>query len=178
MPTPPGSPPITVRPVQPAEHTALGQLLVEVYGQLAGFPSPTEQPAYYQTLAEIGRFTERKDVQVLVAVNAENALLGGVVYFGDMAEYGAGGIATEQKNAAGFRLLGVRASARGLGVGKALTQACLDRARSSQRAEVILHTTQAMQTAWAMYERFGFQRSPDLDFLQQQLPVFGFRLRL
>ena len=176
--TPTHSAALTIRPALPAECTALGQLLVEVYAGLAGFPSPSEQPGYYQMLAEIGRFNERKDAEVLIALNAGGELLGGVVYFGDMAAYGSGGSATQVSNASGFRLLGVRGSARGLGVGKALTQACLDRARARQHAEVILHTTAAMQTAWTMYESFGFRRSPDLDFLQQQLPVFGFRLTL
>jgi hypothetical protein len=35
-----------------------------------------------------------------------------------------------------------------------------------------------MQTAWKMYEKMGFVRSLDLDFMQGQLPVFGFRLKL
>jgi hypothetical protein len=45
-------------------------------------------------------------------------------------------------------------------------------------AQVILHTTQAMQIAWTLYERLGFERSKDLDFVQGDLPVFGFRLWL
>ncbi len=36
----------------------------------------------------------------------------------------------------------------------------------------------AMRTAWGLYERMGFARSEDLDFLQQGFPVFGFRLPL
>jgi hypothetical protein len=43
---------------------------------------------------------------------------------------------------------------------------------------MVLHTTQAMQVAWAMYEKLGFTRSEDLDFEQEGLPVFGFRLPL
>jgi hypothetical protein len=35
-----------------------------------------------------------------------------------------------------------------------------------------------MQIAWSLYERLGFERSKDLDFMQEKLPVFGFRLRL
>ncbi len=35
-----------------------------------------------------------------------------------------------------------------------------------------------MRTAWGLYERMGFARSEDLDFLQQGFPVFGFRLPL
>jgi hypothetical protein len=43
---------------------------------------------------------------------------------------------------------------------------------------MIIHTTKAMQTAWKMYEDIGFKRSIDLDFMQGELPVFGFRLTL
>jgi hypothetical protein len=35
-----------------------------------------------------------------------------------------------------------------------------------------------MKTAWAMYERRGFQRSEDLDFQGGQFQVYGFRLAL
>jgi hypothetical protein len=45
-------------------------------------------------------------------------------------------------------------------------------------SEVVIHTTKSMQLAWSMYERLGFQRSPDLDFQQHSLPVYGFRLKL
>ena len=169
--------PLHIRDLREDEAVALGQLLVEVYSQLPGFPRPDEQPGYYAMLAGIGEFGKRPQTQVLVALHDE-ALVGGVVYFGDMAQYGSGGSATAVPNAAGIRLLAVRPSARGLGVGKALTAACIARARAQQRAEVVLHTTKAMQVAWAMYEALGFVRSPDLDFLQGELPVFGFRLPL
>jgi hypothetical protein len=36
----------------------------------------------------------------------------------------------------------------------------------------------AMQTAWKMYEKLDFKRSEDLNFMQGELPVFGFRLQL
>ena len=44
--------------------------------------------------------------------------------------------------------------------------------------QMIIHTTTAMQTAWKLYENLGFKRSADLDFLQEDLPVYGFRLIL
>lgn len=168
---------LTIRDIEPAEFTVLGELLARVYAALPGFPSPQEQPAYYEMLRHIGQFTERPATQVLVAL-ADGSLLGGVVYFGDMAQYGSGGIATTVPNAAGIRLLAVDPDSRGLGVGKALTAACIELARRQMRAEVVLHTTKAMQIAWAMYEKLGFVRSTELDFMQGALPVFGFRLRL
>lgn len=63
-------------------------------------------------------------------------------------------------------------------MGRALTVACIELAREKGHAEVVLHTTKAMRVAWGMYERLGFVRSADLDFSQQALQVFGFRLKL
>lgn len=169
---------LTIRDLRAEESDALGQLMVEVYSHLEGFPSTEEQPRYYELLAHIGRFTEKKDTRVLVALTPKGELVGGIVYFGDMAEYGSGGTATAEKNASGIRLLGIDPQFRGMGAGKALTLACIQLAREKGHAQVILHTTQAMQIAWKMYEHLGFARSEDLDFLQQGFPVFGFRLNL
>ncbi|HKH90246.1 MAG TPA: GNAT family N-acetyltransferase [Gemmatimonadaceae bacterium] len=170
--------PLTIRDLRPSEFDALGRLMVGVYSQLDDFPTPAEQPSYYEMLANIGRFTEKPDTRVLVAVTPEDELVGGVVYFGDMAHYGSGGIATSIRDASGIRLLGVDSRFRGSGAGRALTNACTQLAREAGHSQVILHTTQAMGIAWALYERMGFARSEDLDFLQEGFPVFGFRLRL
>lgn len=169
---------LTIRDLRPEESQALGQLLVRVYSQLPGFPSPQDQPGYYRTLEEIGRFAERPGARVLAAFLPDQTLVGGVVYFGDMAHYGSGGLAPTLTGCSGIRLLGISPEHRGVGAGKALTQACLALARDRGHHQVVLHTTQAMQTAWGMYERLGFRRSEDLDFLQKDLPVFGFRLDL
>lgn len=169
---------IEIRDIKPNEFEALGQLMIAVYAGLDGFPSPAEQPAYYEMLANIGRFTERHGARVLVAISNEGGLAGGVVYFGNMREYGSGGTAVNETDASGIRLLGVDPAVRGRGVGKALTHACLDLARDQGHAQVVLHTTQSMTSAWRLYQGLGFLRSPDLDFMQEGLPVFGFRLKL
>jgi len=168
---------LIVRDAQPSEFAALGSLLVNAYARLEGFPGPAEQPSYYQMLARVGAFATRPGVRLLVAVKA-GVLVGVVVYFGDMAEYGSGGTATSVRNAAGMRLLAVSAEHRGTGAGKALACACLDLARAQGQPEMVLHTTAAMQVAWRMYERLGFTRAQELDFLQDALPIFGFRMRL
>ncbi|OLL32401.1 GNAT family N-acetyltransferase [Burkholderia sp. SRS-W-2-2016] len=169
---------LSIRDGDAAELARLGQLLVKVYAALPGFPKPGEQPAYYDLLANIARFADKPGARVLVALSGEGEVVGGVVYFADMAHYGSGGTATTLKNASGIRLLGVDPECRGKGVGKALTLACIELARQGAHAEVILHTTKAMPEAWAMYERLGFVRSEELDFLQQEMTVFGFRLKL
>lgn len=169
---------LSIREMREDECESLGRLMVAVYSSLEGFPGPDEQPIYYQMLADIGRFTQRNDAKVLVALSPEDELVGGVVYFGDMSEYGSGGIATRMKNASGIRLLAVDQRFRGLGAGRALTEACIALALQRRHSQVILHTTHAMQRAWKLYERIGFRRSGDLDFMQGELPVFGFRYSL
>lgn len=168
-----------VRNARPAEFATAGQLLVQVYSQLPGFPQEEEQPTYYQTLRCVGSVTAKPATELFVAVRAsDEAVVGVVVFFGDMQYYGSGGTATQEKNAAGFRLLAVSPGARGAGVGKMLTLHCINRARALHLNQVVIHTTKAMETAWQMYERLGFRRSEDLDFVQGSLPVFGFRLKL
>ena len=168
----------SVRNARQDEFTKVGLLMVQVYSQLEGFPKPEDQPDYYKLLANVGELTQRPDTEILVATSQTQEILGAVVYFGDMQFYGSGGTATQEKKAGGFRLLAVSPTARGLGIGKLLTQACINKAKERDLSQVIIHTTKAMQTAWKMYERFGFKRSEDLDFMQGELPVFGFRLRL
>lgn len=169
---------LSIRDALPEELDALGRLLIEVYSTLEGFPTPAEQPNYYAMLADVGRFAAKPGTRVLVAVTPQEKLAGGVVYVGNMTEYGSGGAAGSVKNAAGIRLLGVSRQNRARGAGRALTNACIQLAIQARRSQVILHTTQAMTVAWRLYETLGFVRSEDLDFWQQELPVFGFRLSL
>jgi len=168
----------TVRNAKPEEFAEIGKLMVQVYSQLEGFPKENEQPDYYKMLANIGELTNKPETELLVAVSAQNKIAGGVVYFSDMKYYGSGGTATLEKNASGFRLLAVDPSIRGQGIGKILTHECIKKAKDRKLDQMVIHTTMAMQTAWKMYENIGFKRSEDLDFMQGQLPVFGFRLVL
>jgi GNAT superfamily N-acetyltransferase len=168
----------TVRNAKPSEFSEIGKLMVGVYSQLDGFPKESEQPNYYKMLANVGELTNKSETELLVAVSPDDKIAGAVVYFADMKSYGSGGTATQEMNAAGFRLLAVSNEARGKGVGKLLTNECIRKTKEKNLSQLIIHTTKAMQTAWKMYERFGFRRSEDLDFMQGELAVFGFRLKL
>lgn len=168
---------LVIREARPEEFEPLGRLMVSVYSSLEGFPGPDEQPRYYSMLASIGQLAGKPDTKLLVAVT-ERKVIGGVVYFSDMMQYGSGGTATRETGASGFRLLAVDPEARGMGAGRALAKKCIELACDRGHRQVIIHTTHAMKTAWKMYETLGFARSPDLDFRQEALPVFGFRLVL
>lgn len=169
---------IYIRNAKLDEFEKIGKLMVEVYSQLKKFPNETQQPQYYKMLRQIGEITKKPNTELLVAVSAKEEIVGTVVYFGDMRYYGSGGIATQEKNTSGFRLLAVSSSVRGLGIGKLLSKECIQKAREVGHTQMIIHTTKAMQIAWAMYEKLGFRRSEDLDFNQGELPVFGFRMEL
>ncbi len=167
-----------IREAKSKEFHEIGKLLVRVYAQLPDFPNEIDQPDYYKTLANVGDFTQSPGVKLLVASTAKNKIGGAVLYFGNMKYYGSGGSAPKQKNTAGFRLLAVDHDARGHGLGKRLSERCIEIARKENQGQMIIHTTGAMQLAWRMYERMGFKRSEDLDFMQGELKVFGFRLKL
>ena len=166
----------SVRNANLDEFREIGSLMVRVYSQLDGFPKESDQPEYYRMLTNIGELTKKPETELLVAVSADEKMYGAVVYFGNMSFYGSGGSATEEMDASGFRLLAVDPAARGRGIGKLLTMECITKAKRRGHSRVVIHTTKAMQTAWSMYEKLGFRRSEDLDFMQEGLPVFGFRL--
>ncbi|UOK41779.1 MULTISPECIES: GNAT family N-acetyltransferase [Flavobacterium] len=168
----------TIRNAKPGEFAEIGKLMVQVYSQLEGFPKESEQPNYYKMLANIGDLTNNPGTELLVAVSQDNEIAGGVVFFNDMKYYGSGGTATKEVNSAGFRLLAVSPKERGNGVGKLLTVECIEKAKNKKLNQVIIHSTKAMAIAWKMYENIGFKRSEDLDFMQGELPVFGFKLTL
>jgi GNAT superfamily N-acetyltransferase len=166
----------TVRNALPAEFEEIGKLMVSVYSQLEGFRKESEQPNYYKMLANIGELTTKPGTELLVAVSPSGNIAGAVVCFTDMKYYGSGGTATNEKNACGFRLLAVDPLIRGQGIGKLLTNTCIQKAKDKKVDQLIIHSAKAMQTAWRMYENMGFKRSEDLDFMQGGLPVYGFRL--
>jgi GNAT superfamily N-acetyltransferase len=168
----------TIRDAKPSEFEQIGQLMVEVYSQLDGFPKESEQPNYYKMLANIGELTSQPDTQLLVAVSSEDKIAGALVYFSAMQYYGSAGIATKEQNASGFRLLAVDPLSRKQGIATLLILECIAKAKAKKHSQMIIHSTKAMKTAWKMYEDMGFKRAEDLDFMQGELAVFGFRLSL
>ena len=168
----------TIRRARPEDYDSLGRMTVDVYETLDGMPDRTEQSDYYAMLFNVAGRAEVPTTEIWVAEGQNKKLLGGVTFIGDVAHYGSGGTVSTNKNCAGIRLLAVSSVSRNLGVGRALTQTCIDRASEIGASQVLLHTTKAMAVAWRLYEKMGFSRSEDLDFMQEKLKVYGFRLPL
>lgn len=167
-----------IREAQPSEYSQLGELMVAVYSQLEGFPSPDEIPVYYNTLRNVGEFTKSPKVKLFIAVSDAGKVDGGLVYFGDMSSYGAGEETTKTQKAGAFRLLAVNPNTRGKGLGKLLIEACFSQARAEGFKHLVIHSTKFMMIAWKMYERMGFVRFPEIDFEKSGVQVFGFRYTL
>ena len=168
---------VELRRARPDEFEALGQLTVEAYAGLPDMPGPDQMPEYYASLRDVAGRAAQPGVEVLVAVDSSGKLLGGVTFAGDMRYYGADA-ASNVTEAAGIRMLAVGPEGRNRGLGRALTAACIRRARELGRSEVVLHSTEVMQLAKGLYGRMGFKRSPDLDFGPDGFGVLGFRLQL
>ncbi len=68
-----------------------------------------------------------------------------------------------------IRLLGVDPKYRGLGIGRKLTQLCVQHAQATNEIGVALHTSEFMNAARKMYEELGFQQEKEL------APMYGKR---
>jgi ribosomal protein S18 acetylase RimI-like enzyme len=159
-----------IRVVRPAEFEELGRITVAAYRHLQG-----GEPlgVYEDQLRAVS--ARAADSVVLVAVGETGDLRGGVTYVPDsgraMSEF-------SDSEAAGIRMLAVHPDHQGAGIGRALTEACIARARAEGRPRIVLHSTQVMVVARAMYARMGFVEAPELDVYVDERPDAKDGLRL
>lgn len=146
---------LEIRDAREDELDIVASLAVDAYAQYAERMSPDAWSSFAQNIANVrGRLT---DAEVLVALR-EGKIVGTVTLFTDWR--GA------QQDTYGVRLLAVPPHARGTGVGRALMEHCIQRAREDGRKRVILTTTQEMESARDLYEKLGFRRERGLDHEQ------------
>jgi len=164
-----------IRNAGPEDRDAIEAVTLAAYQQYAAV-MPSLWDAYRQNILETLAAAE-PDAQ-LVAEEA-GRFVGSVLLYpaGTVLARPGGGstsLATPE-----VRLLAVAPAARGKGVGAALMDECVTRARASGATNLTLHTTDFMQAAVRLYGRMGFVRAPELDF--QPAPgvvVKGYRLDL
>ncbi|ALC20953.1 GNAT family N-acetyltransferase [Streptomyces pristinaespiralis] len=149
---------ITIRRIEPEEHTALGELTARAYLD-GGLLALGEEDPYLEVLRDVAGRAAR--AEVYVAVDERGTLLGGVAFvpaggpFADIAGPGE----------AEFRMLAVAAAARGRGAGEALVRTCVERARATPGCvRLVLSTQPTMYAAHRIYDRLGFVRTPDRDW--------------
>ena len=162
-----------IRSVLPEEYARLGMLTLAAYTTLEGHVS---EPEYEEELVDVRTRAEAPSTVVLVAVDDEDTLLGGVTYVADelspLAEHSVAG-------AASIRMLAVDRSVRRSGAGEALVRECIARAIGDGRAEVFLHSTPWMTAAHTLYEKLGFHRDSVHDWdVSPGVQLWAFRLPL
>lgn len=140
---------IGIRAAETGEASAIAQLVVDSYAEfqdrLTAGNWAIMQTNLRRAVLDPGRG------QPLVAT-VDGALGGFILYFPPGRSDGV----LFPEAWASIRLLGVAPAMRGHGLGKALVEECLRRARAEGAQTFGLHTSELMKTARAMYERMGF----------------------
>ncbi|MFL6142189.1 MAG: GNAT family N-acetyltransferase [Labedaea sp.] len=160
---------LTIRHARAEELAAIGDLTVRAYqadGAIKG--------GYERMLADAaGR---HRDAEVLVAVDGSDRILGTVT----IARGGQQWADIAQPGELEFRMLAVDPAARRRGIGEALVRAVLERAKEVGAARVMLSSQRTMLVAHRVYERLGFRRAPDRDWVVQpglSLIAYGVEVR-
>ena len=167
-PSPSGSGGYEIRHAHEDELDICASLAVDAYAEYAGGMSPDAWSQFAQDIANVrGRLL---DAEVLVAVE-DGRIVGTVTLYTRWR--GA------QEDSYGVRLLAVPPSERNKGVGRALMEHCIDRARRDGRRRVVVTVALEMDHARDLYASLGFQADPSLN--HEPAPgvrVFGYSLRL
>jgi ribosomal protein S18 acetylase RimI-like enzyme len=164
---------VTIREARPDELAAVGEIRVLAY-VAGGFLSPDS--GYAPRLRTLGADREGT---VLVAVTDASA---GAGNRGGAAAAGQPSVSAGQivgtvmlvmhpqtseiaaPDEAEIRALAVAPGTQGMGVGRTLLRAVLDRAARHGARGMVLSTQQEMHAAHRLYEQAGFARLPDRDW--------------
>jgi ribosomal protein S18 acetylase RimI-like enzyme len=101
---------------------------------------------------------------VFLLAKHANEIVGGVLFLHENS------VLTQiaQSGEREFRVLGVPQRARGAGVGEALVNECITRAKAQQARALVLWTQPTMKAAQHLYEKLGFVRDPSHDMPDQR----------
>ena len=112
-------------------------------------------------LAKISSMSALSETGEIIVAELAGDIAGAVAYIGPGKEKAA----FFRPEWPVMRMLVVAPGARGHGVGRALAEECLARARRDGAASFALHTSELMQVALPMYQRMGFSwhaAAPDI----------------
>ena len=155
----------------PAVLERLGEIVVRAYDAVGVLEGDDD---YVLELRDIARRV--REAVVLAALDEASGIpLGCVTYVPGPDSPWAERL---RPGEASIRMLAVDPGAQGRGVGSALVAACLDRARADGRRAVFLHSLPVMVGAQRIYERFGFRRVPERDWVFPDFLLMGFVLEL
>ena len=145
-----------------AEHAAAGQVTAEAYREFVR-PGDDDWERYLLRIADVASRADQ--TTILVAVD-DGRVVGSLTLEID------GRVRDDEDDEqrpldpeeAHIRMLGVDPAARARGVARALMAGSEERARAAGKTFMTLNTTPRMKAAQAMYERLGYERTPDIVF--------------
>jgi ribosomal protein S18 acetylase RimI-like enzyme len=147
---------IEVRPARREEYEETGRVTALAFREFADGDSWNR---YLELIADVGA---RADIALVLAAFEDGRILGSATLELDQRIENDDPILPPDQ--AEIRMLGVDPERRGRGVAKALMDACFAWAAKAGKTRMLLHTTQRMKVAQAMYEAMGFERLPDWTF--------------
>ena len=148
-----------VRVAEPAEYAEAGRITADGY-RADDLLRRTDGLVDFDYQAQLTDASRRaREAELLIAVD-DGQVLGTVTWCPPSSPWRE--LATRPDQAE-FRMLSVAAAGRRRGVGRALVNACLDRARAQGMHEVLISSLPQMTAAHALYREFGFVRAPELD---------------
>lgn len=148
---------IALRDARLDELDQLSRLLEQVYGE---FQPRFPDDLWQVYLGEIADVRTRLGGSEPIVAELAGRLVGTVGFY---AEASRSALERWPAGWASIRTLAVLPDARGRGVGEALADECVRRAREREAATVGLHTNPFMTAANRLYERLGFRRAPEFD---------------
>ena len=139
-----------VRDAGASDLPAVRRVLLAAYQEYAATLPPAVFGRYRNDILDA---EGRAGVGEVLVAERGGRVVGTVTYYPDASLEGFGWPA----GWAGLRALGVDPGARGLGVGRGLLAACLERAEAAGAPVLCLHTAEFMTAAVAIYEQAGFR---------------------
>jgi ribosomal protein S18 acetylase RimI-like enzyme len=149
---------VAIREANDSEIEPVIALLRRANAEFEVLTPPSFFRAYLENVLDV--WSRREDSELLVAELPDSGrIVGAITFYPDASREGWGW----PPGWAGIRAVAVEPQARGLGVGRRLAEACIDRARVVGAPTVCLHTAAFMKAAIRMYEGVGFRRAPEYD---------------
>jgi predicted N-acetyltransferase YhbS len=163
-----------IRDARLDERAAIRELTLAAYREFADVMAASAWAALQEAL--LAGLAAEGAVERIVA-EQDGTLVGSVMLYSPAAN--AYGDALASAGVPELRLLAVAPHARGYGVGTALVQECVRRARRSGARALGLHSSASLRAGIHLYERMGFVRAPAGDFQPEGAElVMAYRLAI
>ncbi|MGE6631906.1 GNAT family N-acetyltransferase [Bacillus sp. NPDC077027] len=161
---------ITIREAKPEDGEAIRQVLVKSYAQYE--PQFTEE-GWRDYSAKVAEAAENPHVELMLVAEWEGHIVGALQMFRssekayDKPEMGI--------TSPIVRFLGVDPEVRGRGIAETLLRRSLDMTKEWGEDVMYLHTSDKMQAAIRLYEKLGFERAYDKEFVNNGTHVKSYR---